>query len=68
MEVVLAKPQAEKKPDGGYAYNPGLHPHPGYGGFSGSLYGSVRTGYGMTPGYQQVFTDLELCKIDIFAA
>ncbi|KAF7843875.1 heterogeneous nuclear ribonucleoprotein Q [Senna tora] len=54
LEVVLAKPQTEKKSDGGYAYNPGLHPHPGYGGFSGSMYGSVRTGYGMNAGYQQV--------------
>ncbi|XP_004494860.1 heterogeneous nuclear ribonucleoprotein Q [Cicer arietinum] len=57
LEVVLAKPQAEKKPDGGYAYNPGLHPnhlsHPGYGNFSGNLYGSVGAGYGVAAGYQQ---------------
>lgn len=61
LEVVLAKPQAEKKPDGGYAYNPGLHPnhlsHPGYGNFSGNLYGSVGAGYGVAAGYQQVFSN-----------
>ncbi|KAK2419435.1 heterogeneous nuclear ribonucleoprotein Q [Trifolium repens] len=57
LEVVIAKPQAEKKPDGGYAYNTGLHPnhlpHPGYGNFSGNLYGSVGAGYGVAAGYQQ---------------
>lgn len=59
LEVVIAKPQAEKKPDGGYAYNPGLHPnhlpHPGYGNFSGNLYGSVGAGYGVAAAaaYQQ---------------
>ncbi|XP_027348972.1 heterogeneous nuclear ribonucleoprotein Q-like isoform X1 [Abrus precatorius] len=57
LEVVLAKPQTEKKPDGGYAYNPGLHPnhipHPAYGSFSGNLYGSLGAGYGVTAGYQQ---------------
>ncbi|PNX77910.1 heterogeneous nuclear ribonucleoprotein q-like [Trifolium pratense] len=58
LEVVIAKPQAEKKPDGGYPYNTGLHPnhlpHPGYGNFSGNLYGSVGAGYGVAAaGYQQ---------------
>ncbi|KAI4328971.1 hypothetical protein L6164_021281 [Bauhinia variegata] len=57
LEVVLAKPQTEKKSDGGYGYNPGLHPnhppHPGYGGFSGNPYGSMGTGYGVTAGFQQ---------------
>ncbi|KAI9076794.1 hypothetical protein K1719_028680 [Acacia pycnantha] len=53
LEVVLAKPQADKKTDGGYAHNPGLQPHPGYGGFSGNLYGSMRPAYGATGGYQQ---------------
>ncbi|KAL5061347.1 hypothetical protein RYX36_032951 [Vicia faba] len=58
LEVVIAKPQAEKKPDGGYGYNPGLHPthlpHPGYGNFSGNLYGSIGAGYGVAAaGYQQ---------------
>ncbi|KAG4394234.1 hypothetical protein AAZX31_03G239400 [Glycine max] len=57
LEVVLAKPQADKKPDGGYAYNPGLHPnhvpHPAYGNFSGNPYGSLGAGYGVAAGYQQ---------------
>ncbi|KAL9314931.1 hypothetical protein ACSQ67_020383 [Phaseolus vulgaris] len=57
LEVVLAKPQADKKPDGGYGYNPGLHsnhlPHPAYGNFSGNPYGSLGAGYGVGGGYQQ---------------
>lgn len=57
LEVVLAKPQAEKKPDG-FGYNPGLPPthlpHPGYGNFSGNPYGSLGAGYGVAAGYQQV--------------
>ncbi|KAJ7963439.1 Heterogeneous nuclear ribonucleoprotein like [Quillaja saponaria] len=57
LEVVLAKPQAERKPDGAYSYNPGLHPnhlpHSGYGGFSGNPYGSVGAGYGVPAGFQQ---------------
>ncbi|CAL0302193.1 unnamed protein product [Lupinus luteus] len=57
LEVVLAKPQAEKKHDGGYAYNPGFHsnhpPHPAYGAFSGNLYGSGEGGYGVSAGYHQ---------------
>ena len=57
LEVVIAKPQAEKKPDGGYAYNSGLHsnhlPRPGYGNFAGNLYGSSGAGYGVAAGYQQ---------------
>lgn len=59
LEVVLAKPQAEKKPDG-YGYNAGHHPthvpHPGYGSFSANPYGSLGAGYGVTAaggGYQQ---------------
>nr|KYP71988.1 hypothetical protein KK1_011273 [Cajanus cajan] len=57
LEVVLAKPQTDKKPDGGYAYNPGVHPnhlpHPAYGNFSGNPYGSLGAGYGVAGGYQQ---------------
>lgn len=73
LEVVLAKPQAEKKPDGGYAYNPGglppNHlPHPGYGSFSGNVYGgSLGAGYGVAAGYQQVFSNSEqIFTIDAF--
>ncbi|KAK7275428.1 hypothetical protein RIF29_16545 [Crotalaria pallida] len=52
LEVVLAKPQTEKKFDGGYPYNPGFQPnhfpHPGYsGGFAGNPYGSSGGGYGV---------------------
>ncbi|CAL0315419.1 unnamed protein product [Lupinus luteus] len=58
LEVVLAKPQTERKPDGGYAYNPGFQPNhfsqPGYGGgFAGNLYGSSGGGYGVAAGFQQ---------------
>lgn len=56
LEVVLAKPQAEKRPDA-YAFNPGVHPnhlpHAGYGSYSGNPYGSLGTGYGAAPAYQQ---------------
>ncbi|KAF5733271.1 heterogeneous nuclear ribonucleoprotein Q [Tripterygium wilfordii] len=58
LEVVLAKPQTDKKSDGATAYphNTGLHsnhlPHSGYGGF-GNPYGSVSAGYGVTPNFQQ---------------
>ncbi|XP_027335812.1 heterogeneous nuclear ribonucleoprotein Q-like [Abrus precatorius] len=58
LEVVLAKPQTEKRSDGGYAFNPGLHPnhipHPGYGGgIRGNLYNSLGAGYGVATGFQQ---------------
>ncbi|OWM68609.1 hypothetical protein CDL15_Pgr023574 [Punica granatum] len=47
LEVVLAKPQSEKKPD---IYNSGLHANPlpnaGYGGFVSSPFGPPHTGYG----------------------
>lgn len=58
LEVTLAKPQTDKKSDGSFGYNnTGLHPgflqHPGYGGLSGSSYGSLGAGYGVTAGFQQ---------------
>ncbi|KAK7258446.1 hypothetical protein RIF29_24023 [Crotalaria pallida] len=57
LEVVLARPHPEKKPDGGYGYNPGFHPNhlpnPAYGAFSGNLYGFGGGGYGVSAGYQQ---------------
>ncbi|PON75495.1 Splicing factor-like protein [Parasponia andersonii] len=57
LEVVLAKPQTEKKPDGYYSYNTVPHanhlPHPGYGGFPGNPYGTLGSGYVATPGFQQ---------------
>lgn len=59
MEVVLAKPQADKKPEGVYPYNAGVHsthlPQSGYGGFAGNLYGSVGGGFGVAGAFQQVF-------------
>lgn len=58
LEVVLAKPQTEKKFDMSNPHNPMPHPnyipHAGYGGFPVSPYGSVTTGYGATAGFQQV--------------
>nr|GLL36276.1 heterogeneous nuclear ribonucleoprotein Q [Ipomoea trifida] len=57
LEVVLAKPQTEKKFDMSNPHNPMPHPnyipHAGYGGFPVSPYGSVTTGYGATAGFQQ---------------
>lgn len=59
LEVVLAKPQTDKKPDGAYPYNAGLHPshvpHPTYGGFAANPYGSLGTGFGVPASFQQVF-------------
>ncbi|KAB1219732.1 Heterogeneous nuclear ribonucleoprotein Q [Morella rubra] len=45
LEVVLAKPQTDKKFEGAYPYNTVPHPnhlpHSGYGGFPGNQYGSL---------------------------
>lgn len=55
MEVVLAKPQTEKKTD---SLSIGLQanhlPNPGYGGFIANPYGSMNTGYGVSSSFQQV--------------
>lgn len=57
MEVVLAKPQSDKKSDGTYSHISGSHPnhllHGGYGGYGGNPYGSLG-GYGVTAGFHQV--------------
>ncbi|KAL5572194.1 hypothetical protein UlMin_021791 [Ulmus minor] len=57
LEVVLAKPQTDKKSEGPYSYNTGPHsnhlPHPGYGGFAGNPYGTMGSGYGVGAGFQQ---------------
>ncbi|KAL9397090.1 hypothetical protein Peur_011343 [Populus x canadensis] len=57
LEVVLAKPQADKKPDGSYPYNIGVNPNPvplpAYSGFAGNPYGSSGTGFGVAAGFQQ---------------
>ncbi|KAL5792155.1 hypothetical protein ACOSP7_000749 [Xanthoceras sorbifolium] len=57
LEVVLAKPQADKKPEGAYPYPAGVHPnhlpHAGYSGFAGATYGSVGSGFGVGAGFQQ---------------
>lgn len=58
LEVVLAKPQADKKTDAAYPYIAGLNPnhlqHPGYGGFTGTTYGSPSAGFGAATSFQQV--------------
>ncbi|KAJ6972609.1 heterogeneous nuclear ribonucleoprotein Q [Populus alba x Populus x berolinensis] len=58
LEVVLAKPQADKKPDAAYPYNAGVHPNPvplpAYSGFAGNPYGSLGTGFGVASSFQQV--------------
>jgi heterogeneous nuclear ribonucleoprotein R len=60
LEVVLAKPQADKKFEGSYPGNAVPHPnhlpHSGYGGFAGNPYGSLGSGYGVATGFQQVLT------------
>ncbi|XVE77332.1 hypothetical protein DITRI_Ditri13aG0053900 [Diplodiscus trichospermus] len=57
LEVVLAKPQTDKKTDAAYPYSAGLHPNhlplPGYGGFTGAPYGSVSAGFGVATSLQQ---------------
>ncbi|XP_022974823.1 heterogeneous nuclear ribonucleoprotein Q-like isoform X1 [Cucurbita maxima] len=56
LEVVLAKPQSDKKPDGAYSHISGSHSnhllHAGYGSYGGSPYGSLG-GYGVTAGLHQ---------------
>lgn len=59
MEVVLAKPQTDKKSEGIYPYGGGVHgghlPQAGYAGFAGAApYSSVGAGYGVAGGFQQV--------------
>ncbi|KAJ8748507.1 hypothetical protein K2173_003405 [Erythroxylum novogranatense] len=57
LEVVLAKPQADKKTDGAYSSSPGLHPssapYPTYGGFAGNPYSSLGGGFGVASSFQQ---------------
>ncbi|XP_042030486.1 heterogeneous nuclear ribonucleoprotein Q-like isoform X3 [Salvia splendens] len=56
LEVVLAKPQAEKKFDAANPHNsqvPNYIPHPGYGGIPVNPYASIATGYGGGAGFQQ---------------
>ncbi|KAJ4720003.1 Heterogeneous nuclear ribonucleoprotein like [Melia azedarach] len=57
LEVVLAKPQTEKKPEGGFPYGAGVPPnhlpHAGYGGFAGAPYGAVGAGFGVAASFQQ---------------
>lgn len=68
LEVVLAKPQTEKKPEGGFPYGAGVPPnhlpHAGYGGFAGAPYGAVGAGFGVAASFQQVFDSL--CKSFLF--
>uniref|UniRef100_A0A2P2KCD2 RRM domain-containing protein n=3 Tax=Rhizophora mucronata TaxID=61149 RepID=A0A2P2KCD2_RHIMU len=57
LEVVLAKPQTDKKPDGAYPYSAGVHPshvpYPAYSGFAGNPYGTLGTGFGVAANFQQ---------------
>ncbi|KAK3038768.1 hypothetical protein RJ639_027355 [Escallonia herrerae] len=56
LEVVLAKPQSDKRSDGANSINaqaPNYMQHPGYGGFPGNPYVPVGPGYGVTGGFQQ---------------
>lgn len=63
LEVVLAKPQAERKFDAANPHNaqvPNYIPHPGYGGMPVNPYASIATGYGGAAGFQQVVAVLFL--------
>lgn len=57
LEVVLAKPQTEKKFDAASPYNAVPHhnyiPHPGYGAFPVNPYAPLTAGYGAAAGFQQ---------------
>ncbi|XVF72952.1 hypothetical protein PTKIN_Ptkin12aG0161800 [Pterospermum kingtungense] len=57
LEVVLAKPQTDKKTDAACSYGAGLHPNhlmnPAYGGFTGASIASVSAGYGVATSIQQ---------------
>lgn len=58
LEVVLARPQSDKKQDGASHVNSGPHPNyipsAGYSGFPSNPYGHVGAGYGVAAGFQQV--------------
>lgn len=67
LEVVLAKPQAEKKFDAANPHNPQVPnyiPHPGYAGIPVNPYASMATGYGGAAGFQQVVSML-FCSVSI---
>ncbi|CAK9143633.1 unnamed protein product [Ilex paraguariensis] len=57
LEVVLAKPQADRKVDVASSHNSGPHPnyipHPGYGAFPGNPYGPAGPRYGVAGAFQQ---------------
>ncbi|XP_009759901.1 heterogeneous nuclear ribonucleoprotein Q isoform X1 [Nicotiana tabacum] len=58
LEVVLAKPQTEKKFDAAAGPHnamphPNYIPHPGYGAFPVNPYGHLSAGYGAAAGFQQ---------------
>ncbi|CAN1309491.1 Heterogeneous nuclear ribonucleoprotein Q [Linum perenne] len=57
LEVVLAKPQADKRSDGAYLYGAGMPPAhvatPSYGAFAANPYGSMGGGFGAASGFQQ---------------
>lgn len=59
LEVVLAKPQTEKKPDATYPYTsvlpPAHAPLPSYGGFAANPYGSMTAALPVASNFQQVF-------------
>lgn len=61
LEVVLAKPQTEKKFDAAAGPHnamphPNYIPHPGYGAFPVNPYGHLSAGYGAAAGFQQVIS------------
>ncbi|KAL2229627.1 UNVERIFIED_CONTAM: Heterogeneous nuclear ribonucleoprotein Q [Sesamum indicum] len=57
LEVVLAKPQTEKKFDAANPHNPSpvpnYIPHPGYAGIPVNPYAPIAAGYGTAAGFQQ---------------
>lgn len=60
LEVVLAKPQAERKHDpSSYSYgaapNPAPFVHPTFGGFAAAPYGAMGAGLGIAGSFSQVY-------------
>ncbi|CAN0889407.1 Heterogeneous nuclear ribonucleoprotein Q [Linum grandiflorum] len=57
LEVVLAKPQTDKRSDGAYLYGAGLPPahvaSPSYGAFAPNPYGAMGGGFGGASTFQQ---------------
>lgn len=69
LEVVLAKPQAERKHDPSYSYgapNPAPFVHPTFGGFAAPPYGAMGAGLGIAGSFSQVYMFLRKSCLSVF--